>query len=107
MEVAQSTGELHPRFFFRCWGRQFFLDGFGNELAQGDSSLRRFGFGLAKNRIRDFESRLHNSSIPYLWEPLYACQTISPPRTVATGPPLNVRPWNGELRLFENDLFTS
>ena len=34
-------------------------------------------------------------------------QTTSPATTVATGPPLNVFPSNGELRLFENDLFTS
>ena len=30
-----------------------------------------------------------------------------PATTVATGPPLNDFPSNGELRLFENDLFTS
>jgi len=27
--------------------------------------------------------------------------------TVATGPPRNVRPWNGEFRLREKDWFTS
>ena len=33
--------------------------------------------------------------------------TIAPVTTVAIGPPRNVFPWNGELRLREGDWFTS
>ena len=40
------------------------------------------------------------------WRPNTA-HFISPFTTVATGPPRNVRPSNGEFRLFENDWFTS
>jgi hypothetical protein len=36
-----------------------------------------------------------------------APQTILPFTTVATGPPRNAFPSNGEFLLFENDLFTS
>ncbi len=34
-------------------------------------------------------------------------QTTRPFTIVATGPPRNVLPWNGELRLLDADLFTS
>jgi hypothetical protein len=37
----------------------------------------------------------------------YACQTISPPTMVATGPPTNVLPSNGELLLLDGDFLTS
>ena len=111
MQMPELARSLHPRFIRRLRGSQLFLHGFGHELAQGNPALSGLGFGLAKYRVRDFQGGLRKTVFPYLRDraktAVQACQTILPLTMVATGPPRNDTPSNGELRLLESDLFTS
>jgi hypothetical protein len=66
VQVFEFPEMFHPRLFLGSHF-QFFLDCFGDELAQGDTALRGRGLGAAEQEIGDFESRLHRPILPYLW----------------------------------------
>ncbi len=76
LKVAQPAEKMHPRRLRRSWGfLELFLDRVGHELTQRNPTFRRPGFGLAKNRIRDLQRRLHRPYIvPYLRELLLSDQ---------------------------------
>src|ERR1035438_4008785 len=47
---------------------ELFFDGLRNELAQWNPQRTSGGLGLAEGWVRDLQRRLHDVSIPYLWE---------------------------------------
>src|SRR5258706_8117242 len=110
VQVAQHSKGFHPRLGCVCLQcGQLFFNGLGHELAQGNASRGRLGLGFPEHRIGHLQRGLHDFNGPIFMGPrqTHTCHTTRPATTVATGPPRNVFPSKGELRLLEKDLLTS
>src|ERR1700722_7613895 len=68
MQVLEPAEALHPRLVRHRLGGELLRDGLRDELAQRYTVGRRFCFSLSEQSIGDLECRLHDTSVPYLWE---------------------------------------
>jgi len=67
VQVLELSEMFHPGLVLSGY-LQFFLDGFSDKLAQGNTTLSGDRLGPAEEEVGNFEGGFHEPILPYLWE---------------------------------------